>query len=539
MDDDAGALPPKHQFSDWYNEILWRAEIMDVRYPVKGIYVWYPYGFAFRKHVYQRLRDLLDRDHQEALFPLLIPEQEFMKEAEHIKGFEDEVYWVTHGGSTPLEVKLALRPTSETAIYPMYALWIRSHADLPMKYYQIVNTFRHETKQTRPMIRAREITSFMESHTVHATWDEAEAQVESEIALTREFYEGKQKNPNDIIRENYQFNTIDNSKLIDKGLCIPVIISKRPDWDKFPGADYTIAVDTIMPNGKTLQIGTVHHLGTHFSKTFSINYEDKNGEQQLANQTCYGISERCIAALIGVHGDDKGLILPPAVAAIQIVIVPIMIGKRHEDVLASAQKLEEELKSAGFRTKMDIRDMRPGAKYYWWELRGVPLRLELGPRDIDAGEVMAVKRTGGKSTINLTRKIAPEKPKDRFSSLEILESSDYPLDATNESKEESLVEGVKRLLNEITQELYIKAKDHLKCRLCTVNTIGDLTASLNEGKVAVVPWCGDRACGDKIEEQSNSSILGTEARSPYVADTKGACIICGKPGKVTLVGRAY
>ena len=375
MDDDAGALPKKVDFSEWYNELLWRAEIMDVRYPVKGLYVWFPYGFAIRKFVYQRLRELLDQDHQETLFPLLIPEQEFMKEAEHIKGFENEVYWVTHGGTTPLDVKLALRPTSETAIYPMYALWVRSHADLPLKLYQIVNTFRYETKQTRPMIRAREITSFMESHTVHATWDEAEAQVESEIVLTREFY---------------------------RSLCIPIIISKRPDWDKFPGADYTIAVDAIMPNGKTLQIGTVHHLGEHFSKTFSISYEDKNGEQKLVNQTCYGISERCIAALISMHGDDKGLILPPVAAPVQAIIVPITIGKRHEDVMAAAEQLHKDLTAAGVRVKLDTRDMRPGAKYYWWELRGVPLRLELGPRDLDAGKVMAVKRTGEKTSIEMS-----------------------------------------------------------------------------------------------------------------------------------------
>ena len=478
MDEDKGALPPKNQFSEWYNDILWRAEIMDVRYPVKGLYVWYPYGFAIRKHVYQRLRDLLDRDHQEALFPLLIPEQEFMKEAEHIKGFEDEVYWVTHGGTSPLEVKLALRPTSETAIYPMYALWVRSHADLPLRIYQVVNTFRYETKQTRPLIRLREITSFMESHTVHATWDEAEAQVESEIALTREFYET---------------------------LCIPIIISKRPDWDKFPGADYTIAVDTVMPNGRTLQIGTVHHLGTHFSKTFAITYEDTKGEQQFANQTCYGISERCIAALIGVHGDDKGLILPPAVAAVQIVIVPITIGKRHDDVLASAQKLEEELKCAGFRTKMDTRDMRPGAKYYWWELRGVPLRLELGPRDIDAGKVMAVTRFGEKKSL------------DRA----------------------GIVDGVKNVLAGISQAMKAKAEEHMKNSLCTAGTVEACNLSLNEGRVAVVPWCGDHTCGDAIEEKSNSSILGTEARSPYVSDAGGACVICGKPGKATLVGRTY
>ncbi|MCE5298866.1 MAG: proline--tRNA ligase, partial [Methanoregulaceae archaeon] len=280
MDEDQGALPQKDDFSGWYNELLWRAEIMDVRYPVKGLYVWYPFGFALRRNVYGELRALLDCDHQEALFPLLIPETEFAKEAEHIKGFEEEVYWVTHGGTSPLEVKLALRPTSECAIYPMYHLWVRSHADLPLRIYQIVNTFRYETKHTRPLIRLREITSFKEAHTVHATWEDAERQVHAAIALYRTFYET---------------------------LCVPVIVSKRPDWDKFPGADYTIAVDTIMPDGRTLQIGTVHHLGDHFSKTFSITYEDLNGEQQFAQQTCYGISERCIAALISMHGDEKGL----------------------------------------------------------------------------------------------------------------------------------------------------------------------------------------------------------------------------------------
>lgn len=478
MEEDAGALPKKQDFSEWYNELLWRAEIMDVRYPVKGLYVWFPYGFAIRRFVYDRLRQLLDRDHKEALFPLLIPEQEFMKEAEHIKGFEDEVYWVTHGGTTPLDVKLALRPTSETAIYPMFALWVRSHADLPLKIYQVVNTFRYETKQTRPLIRLREITSFMESHTVHATWDEAEAQVESEIALSQEFY---------------------------KSLCIPIVISKRPDWDKFPGADYTIAIDTIMPNGRTLQIGTVHHLGDHFSRTFLIQYEDKNGEQQIAYQTCYGISERCIAALISVHGDDKGLVLPPDVATLQAVIVPITIGKRRDDVLAAADKLKADLESAGFRVKLDARDMRPGAKYYWWELRGVPLRLELGPRDLDAGTAMAVKRTGEKTTIRLANS----------------------------------AEDTTRVLAEVAGALRAKAEDGMKAHLCSVATMEQLNGALNDGKVAVVHWCQDRACGDKIEEQANSSILGTNVRSPYVQESDGPCVICGKPGKATLVGRTY
>jgi prolyl-tRNA synthetase len=260
-----------------------------------------------------------------------------------------------------------------------------------------------------------------------------------------------------------------------------------------------------MPNGKTLQIGTVHHLGDHFSRTFNIMYEDINGDQQYAQQTCYGISERSIAALISVHGDDKGLILPPVVATLQAVIVPITIGKRHEDVLAAAAKLKDDLTAAGFRVKLDTRDMRPGAKYYWWELRGVPLRLELGPRDLDAGTVVAVKRTGEKTPIRLA-------------------------DVSAE---------VARVLEEITDELWARAEKHTISHLCTVASVGELSTVLNEGKVAVVHWCDERSCGDAIEEKTNASILGTDVRSEYIPATEGACIICGKPGKASLIGRAY
>ncbi|MCX6674975.1 MAG: hypothetical protein NTW84_00950, partial [Methanothrix sp.] len=217
-------LPAKQSFSEWYHELLMMAEIVDNRYPVKGMCVWFPFGFALRKNVYGIIRELLDPDHQETQFPLMIPENEFMKEAQHIKGFEDEVYWVTHGGTSPLEVKLALRPTSETAIYPMFKLWIRSHADLPLRIYQIVNTFRYETKHTRPLIRLREITSFKEAHTAHATWDEAAGQVKVAIQRYSEFY---------------------------RRMAIPFLVSRRPSWDKFPGADYTTAIDVIMPDGKT------------------------------------------------------------------------------------------------------------------------------------------------------------------------------------------------------------------------------------------------------------------------------------------------
>ncbi len=478
MEDTDAGLPSKTDFSEWYNDILWRAEIMDVRYPVKGLYVWYPFGFGIRKAVYKILRELMDRDHEETLFPLLIPENEFMKEAEHIKGFEEEVYWVTNGGTTPLDVKLALRPTSETAIYPIYALWVRSHADLPIKYYQIVNTFRYETKHTRPLIRLREITSFKEAHTVHATWDDAEKTVEEAIKLYQEFYDR---------------------------LCIPVLISKRPDWDKFPGADYTIAVDTIMPDGRTLQIGTVHHLGDHFSRTFNITYENIDGSQEFCFQTCYGISERCIAALISMHGDDTGLILPYEVAPVQIVIVPVIVKKREDEIRKEAQTLLLELKAAGYRAKIDDRDIRPGAKYYYWEMRGCPLRLEIGPKDIDNNVVMSVMRTGGKAPINRA----------------------------------DLLEEIDKKLKTSSVDMRAKADEHIKKHLFMVKDREKLAETVTNGVIAV-HWCGCRDCADELEKITDGSLLGTDVRTDIIDNSPGSCIICNKPNsKVALIGRSY
>ena len=477
MQEEKGALPPKETFSEWYNDILWQAEIMDVRYPVKGLYVWYPHGFAMRKATYAILRELLDKDHEETLFPMLIPEHEFMKEAEHIKGFEEEVYWVTHGGTSELDVPLALRPTSETAIYPMYKLWVRSHADLPIKLYQVVNTFRYETKHTRPLIRLREITSFKEAHTVHATWEDAQAQVNDAVDLYRAFYER---------------------------LCVPVIVSRRPDWDKFPGADYTLATDAIMPDGKTLQVGTVHHLGDNFSRTFEMTYEDPEGEQRLAHQTCYGISERCIAALISIHGDDKGLVLPPAVAPVQIVIVPIIMKKREEEIRAEAEKLEIELKAAGFRVKTDYRSLRPGAKYYHWEMRGVPLRMEIGPRDIDNGVVMAVTRLGEKTQV----------------------------------ARDSLIAETEAIMESFTGHLKERAEHKAQEQITLASTLEEAREAAKTG-VAVIQWCGCEECATTVETEIDVSVLGTDVQSTYIDNIEGRCIICGKPARPAIIARTY
>jgi len=470
------ALPAKEDFSEWYNELLRVAEIMDVRYPVKGLYVWYPFGFSIRKSVYAIMRELLDKDHEEALFPLLIPEHEFMKEAQHIKGFEDEVYWVTHGGTDPLDVNLALRPTSETAIYPMYKLWVRSHADLPLKLYQIVNTFRYETKHTRPLIRLREITSFKEAHTVHTTWEDAAAQVDEAIRIYQEFY---------------------------RRLAIPVLPSRRPEWDKFPGADYTIAVDALMPDGKTLQVGTAHHLADNFAKTFDIKYEDPEGEQLYAHQTCYGVSERSIAALVSIHGDDRGLVLPPEVAPVQVVVIPI-IFKDGAEVLKVCENVKATLEEAGIRVKIDASDKRPGAKYYRWEMRGVPIRLEIGPRDLKNNSAVLVRRdTGDKEQVPL----------------------------------EHIRDNVARRFDAIHTNLFAKAEAQLRGRMFDCETLDEIRENLLKG-IARIPWCGKKECGLALEEEIGAGILGIPDGKE--GEMTGKCPLCGADASTrAYVARTY
>jgi len=457
-------------FSEWYNELLVEAEIMDVRYPIKGLYVWFPFGFTLRKLTYDMLRSLLDRDHQEAYFPLLIPENELLKESEHIKGFEEEVFWVTKGGFGELDVPLALRPTSETAIYPMFSIWIRSHADLPLRIYQIVNTFRYETKHTRPLIRLREITSFKEAHTAHASWEDAKKQTEAAVALYKEFYDR---------------------------LGIPCVVLRRPQWDRFPGADFTIAFDTLMPDGKSLQIGTIHHLSTNFAETFDIKYEDRTGNQQFVNQTCYGISERCIAAIISVHGDDKGLVLPPEIAPTQIVIIPIFSAKADsETVMNACTELKQELST--YRVVVDAGAARPGAKFYKWEKRGVPIRLEVGPKDISKSAVTLVRRDTSKK------------------------------EAIGRSK---LLAKVAEVMNDILENISQRAQTVMRA-----HTISIETPEQAKGKKGFfqISWCGSESCGLRLQELTDADILG-EAEP-----LEGQCPICETPTTVrAFLARPY
>jgi len=470
-------------FSEWFHNILEEAKIIDSRYPIKGMSVWLPNGFKIRKHILDLLKKLLDKDHEEVLFPLLVPEDELAKEGIHVKGFEDEVYWVTHGGQKELNKKLAIRPTSETAMYPMFSLWVRSHTDLPMKFYQIVNTFRYETKHTRPLIRIREITTFKEAHTVHGSKEEASEQVKVAIEIYKEFF--------DL-------------------LGIPYILSKRPVWDKFPGADYTMAFDTLLPDGKTLQIGTVHNLGQTFAKTFDITYETEDSTHEYVYQTCYGLSDRIIASVIGVHGDEKGLRLPPKIAPNQITIVPIIFKEGSEEVIAKCEEIKLALESNGIRVNIDNRDIRPGKKFYEWELNGSPLRLELGPRDLKNNKVIIVRR-------------------DNLEKIEIDLNSKY-------------IEKVNDLFEDIDKNMKKNVWNKIEDSIVAIDNLKDVNNLIANGKVVSFSWCGGEECGKAIEEITDIDILGTQTdESKFSQDLDGKrCIHCEKEGKYTgLMAKTY
>ncbi len=469
----------QRNFSEWLTSILQRANIMDTRYPVKGLYVWLPHGLKLRNYMLMIIRNLLEQSgHQEVLFPLLIPEDIFKKEAEHIRGFEGEVYWVTHGGRDKLDVKLALRPTSETSIYPMFALWIRSHANLPIKIYQVVNIFRYETKMTKPMIRLREVTTFKEAHTAHTTPQEAEAQVREAVKIYMRFFDE---------------------------LGVPYVITRRPKWDTFAGAVYSLAFDTLAPDGRTLQIGTVHNLGQNFARVYGLKFETPGGKHEYVHQTCYGISERVIAAIMMVHGDDVGLCLPPTVAPIQVVVVPIPFKGRGEPVLQTATSLKEELAEAGVRVELDDRDLRPGRKFYHWERQGVPLRLEIGPEDVKKDQVTVVKRdTGEKRAI----------PRG------------------------VLMTEVKRMLDEINGDLRERAWKSFRKAMQDASDIEAVKRVMDKrGGIVRVPWCGGEACGKALEDQTGGDLLGEEFDGKASAST---CPICSKRAKTSvLIARTY
>lgn len=461
----------KSDFSEWYNEIIDIAGLSDKRYPIKGMNVWLPYGLKVMKNIDSVIRTNVDGEKfQEVQFPVLITRDQLSIEFEHVKGFENEVFWVTRGGKDPLEVDMALRPTSEAAMYGMFQLWVRSHTDLPLKIYQIVSVYRYETKHTRSFIRIREI-HFFEAHTAHENYEGAERQMTEYLSIW-----GK----------------------ISKDLCLPYVVDQRPDWDKFPGAIYTLAFDTAMPGGRSLQIGTIHQYGENFSKNYGISYLKDDGSHSLVSQTTFGLSERLLAAVIGIHGDDKGLVLPPSIAPVQVIIVPIPSDTAEVDKVADA--VAETLMKSGFRVEVDHRDgYTPGFKFNEWEMKGTPLRIEIGSKEVKDGKVTIRKRTGGQ----------------RFSA-----SLDHCAEAVRES------------LESISSELQRKAEEHMK----KSTTVADTLEKVRESSSLVsIFWCGSHKCAEFIEAKTEKSVLGMQ----NMASSKGKCLVCGEPGKLTTVASPY
>lgn len=486
-------IPPKSEFNEWYPAIVEIADLVDKRYPIKGMDVWKPYGLTAMGLIDSLARREMSRTgHHEHRFPLLVPEDLLDKENklvsmlkaaresgvdpselrfdEEASGFKKEVYWVTHGGENKLEIPMFLRPTSETPIYTMFSLWVRSHADLPLKTFQIVNTFRYETKQTRSFIRVREI-HFFEAHTVHADQDGADEQIEEDAEMVQR---------------------------IMHDLCLPSLVSKRPVWDTFPGAWYTKAADVVMPNGRTLQVATYHHYKDQWANAFDLSYEDPEGNTKPCHQTTFGMSERLLGAVVGMHGDDKGLILPPAIAPIQVVVMPIA-AHADSNVEPAAQALAERLSASGIRVELDTRDVRPGVKHYDWEIKGVPIRIELGPRDLSAGKFILTVRTGSKSEI-----LMEEAEKHVLESLERLA--------------EDLRQRAKSLVSDKVQPFPFDNLDY------------DVSqeSSIENGIVYQIAFEGNDSDAELLEKKTGLTLLG-ECDDEFPEERN--CLITGKATK--------
>ncbi len=458
-------LPDKRTaFIDWYLAVVEAARLTDKRYPVKGMNIWTPYGFRARRNLDAVLVREIEATGSEALeFPALIPANEFAKEKEHIKGFDAQVYWVTKGGLSDLDIPLVLRPTSETAIYPIFAVWVRSHRDLPLNVYQIVNVFRYETKTTRPFVRVREI-HFFEEHTCQANEEHATERVRSNLEAFRK---------------------------MAAAFVLPYLPIRRPEWDKFPGAFYSIAFDAPVGGARTLQLGSVHHYRENFSRPYGIRYEAADGSQQYVHQTTFGLSERLLGAIVAVHGDAKGAVFPTAIAPYQVVVIPIPGTESGEGPLKVASEAAERLRRHGARIHLDGGDERPGAKYYRWEAAGVPLRLEVGRREAESRTLTAADRLGRKGPVALDR----------------------------------LEHEVGERLAEFDRALAERAHAAFAASFAVARSLAELAGST---QVRLVAWCGSEACGHQIEAAIDGALLGTpEAPLPIDPGATGACIACG------------
>ncbi len=476
----------KSDFSRWYNEIMTTADLVDLRYDVKGFVVYKPWLMRMVKELYSAWEhELEERGHEPTLFPVVIPERNFEKEKDHVEGFIPEVFWVTRAGEGDLDEKLALRPTSEAAFYTMYSLWIRSYTDLPLRLYQSCAVYRYDTKATKPLIRGREFL-WIEAHDVFATGEEALEQVENDMETSKAVLSGR--------------------------LGIPFLFFRRPAFDKFPGAVDTYAADALMPDGRVVQLPSTHNLGKGFAKAFDIGFENAEGEKKIPHQTCYGPPiSRTLGVLASVHGDKRGLILPFAIAPTQVVVVPIVFRDQREEVLAKSCEFFETLEEAGLRATLDDSDKNPGMKFYYWEMKGVPIRAEIGPRDLKAGVVTLVRRdTGEKKQVDF----------------------------------ENALEEIHSMGEDIVENLREKATAELEGHIFSAENMEELEEILSQrGGFVKVPFCSrgfeGESCADIIKEDTDGEVRGTRFGQPKIEPGE-KCIVCGKPAEcMVMVAKSY
>lgn len=478
---DLGVTVKKNvDFSEWYTDVVLKSGLADYA-PIKGCMIFREHSYAIWEKIQEVFnRTLKESGHKNVYFPLFIPESFLKKEAEHFEGFVPEVAWVTMGGNTPLEERLAIRPTSETIIYATFSKWIRSWRDLPVKVNQWCNIVRWETKATKPFLRTREFL-WQEGHTAHATEEEAE----KEVMMILECYK----------------------RLIEDYLAIPVLAGVKTESEKFAGALYTTTLEAMMPDGKALQMGTSHNLGQNFARVFDIKYVGEDEKEHFVWQTSWGISTRLIGALVMVHGDDRGLVLPPKVAPVQVVVIPIPYKNAESTSLISkSREITIQLKEKGISTVLDDRqEYTPGWKFNYWELKGVPLRVEVGPRDLKQQQVTVVRR-------------------DTFSK------------ATVKDNEACVV--IVKLLEEIQQDMLARARKALEDRITTVANYDEFREVLkSKGGFIRASWCGSTACEEKIKAETGATIRF----KPFQKEAAtSSCICCGKETAETVYfARSY
>lgn len=471
MVDSKGLTVKKNEnFSDWFSEVVQKAELAD-HSPVRGFMIIRPRAYALWENIQNYFNAVLKQKNVlNAYFPLLIPDYFFKKEAEHAEGFAPELAYIEQKEEGQ---RLAIRPTSETIMYDSYSKWIRSHRDLPLKLNQWCNVLRWEVKQTKPFVRTREFL-WQEGHCAFATRDEAENNMAEMMG-------------------SYQ-------QMVEDLLAIPVLVGRKSKMEKFAGADKTLTIEAIMPDGKALQMGTSHNLGQNFAKSFNVMFKDKNEKDQLVWQTSWGFSTRLIGALTMVHGDDKGLVIPPKIASNKVVIVPILFEDSKDKVLEACRHLANQLKDYG--VIIDDGDKSPGWKFSEWEMKGVPLRIEIGPKDLDKKQVVIVRRDNNKKEI---------------------------------VSEKHILDSVKKNFDEMQKDLYLNAKKMLESKIDSARDIKQLIKKLDEGKIVKVFMVDDKRVEEKLKDQTGACSRIVEEESK-----EGECIVSGQKTKtIAYVARNY